>query len=304
MKRAPKNAAASVRAKLLNIAEKTGEDYNLLLVRYVAERLLYRLGVSEHSSAFVLKGAMLFLVWGNHPHRPTRDIDLLGYGESTPAHLVEVFRSLCTLPVSDDGVLFLEDSVAATAIRALDEYGGIRVTLQATIGTAVIAMQVDVGYGDATTPSPTETDYPTILEMPVPRLRVYAKETVVAEKTEAIVKLSMANTRYKDYFDLRELSASQSFDGPLLSQALRATFERRRTTIPATVPVGLTATFGADTIKEQQWRAFCNKSSVVAPVPTLASVVASIAAFVGPPLIAASTDTSFMKRWDPSGSWE
>lgn len=299
MTRPPKNIAASVRAKLALLSESTGEEYNLLLLRHAVERLLYRIAESEHHQSFVLKGAMLFVLWDGHPYRVTRDLDLLGFGEPTPERLAAVFMSLCTMAVAEDGVQFVQESVAAEAIRTIDEYGGVRVTLRARIGSAVIPVQVDVGFGDAMTPPPIIVEFPTLLGMPAPKLRAYAKETVVAEKTEAIVRLGMLNTRMKDYFDLHALATRQSFDGALLQRAVRATFERRGTPIPVTMPIGLAPEFGAAVVKQTQWQAFCRKSRVAEPTTSLAEVVEVVAAFVRRPLLGLNAEPSFRGRWTP-----
>ena len=211
-----KNPAASVHARLAQRRTKTGEDYNVLLVRFTLERLLYRLSISMHREQFVLKGAMLFALWEPEMHRATRDLDLLGFGQSTPERLADIFRELCNLEVEADGVVFDPRSVACEDIRAQDEYAGIRVKLRATLGKAVVPLQVDVGFGDALPVAPEEITFPVMLGMAAPKLRAYSRETVVAEKLEAIVKLGMLNSRFKDYFDLHYLAQKFPFDGALL----------------------------------------------------------------------------------------
>jgi len=303
MKHAPRNLAASVLAKLANIAGQSEEGYNLLLVRFVAERLLFRLASSEHTESFVLKGAMLFLLWGSNPHRPTRDIDLLGFGEPDAERLAGIFRFLCAASLPDDGVNFEAESVIAEEIRALDQYGGIRVTLRAKIGNAQIPMQIDVGFGDAMTPAPTLVSYPTILDFPAPRLRAYGRETVVAEKIEAIAKFGMINTRFKDYFDLRELAESQPFDGALIQKVIRATFQRSGTLLPTSMPIGLTDTFAEDATKQRQWTAFCSKINTSRAKEPLRSAIKVIASFVGPPMTSPGRDP-FVQMWAPGGPWK
>ena len=275
-----------------------------MLVRYALERLLYRLATSPHREAFVLKGAMLFLVWGGDTHRPTRDLDLLGFGEPSPGRLAEVFRALATMPVTDDGVEFHSETVQGEEIRTTDGYGGVRVSMRASIASADIPIQVDIGFGDAMTPSAAWTDYPTILDMPAPTVLAYSKETVVAEKTEALVKLGMLNSRFKDYFDLATLGERYAFDGPLLARAMHATFDRRGTAIPAEVPSGLTTTFAEDHIKQQQWRAFCRRGRLADPVPTLAEVVTKVVVFVLSPLHAAAQPDQHQFLWKPGGPWQ
>ena len=259
------NRAASIRARLLNRARAERADFNLTLTRYSLERLLYRLSVSPWADQFLLKGALLFDLWFDQPHRPTRDIDLLGFGPSEIDHLIEVFQQVCTMP-SDDGILFDDASVRAAPIRKEANYEGVRVTLTGTLDNARCSVQIDVGYGDAVTPAPELVQFPALLDdVEAPSLRAYPVYTVIAEKYEAIVSLGMANTRMKDYFDLWFLATYAEIDAAVLRQAVQATFARRRTEVPATVPMGLSSAFLASPAKQQQWRAFLSKSKLEAP---------------------------------------
>jgi len=300
MSKGTPNVAASVRARLANVAAKTGDDYNLLLVRYGLERFLYRLGESKHKDSFVLKGALLFSLWGGTSHRATRDLDLLGFGDSQVAHLVAVFKEVCQISVTDDGIAFDPESVRGEEIRTIDEYGGVRINLRGNLGTAIVAIQIDIGFGDAMTPPPLEASYPTLIEMPKPVIRVYSQETVIAEKAEAIVKLGMLNTRFKDYFDLHFLAIGYGFDGPTLAQAMAATFARRGTPIPDSAPVGLTETFSTDSNKLRQWAAFLRRGRVPPPNRAFPELVSFLAAFLLPPLKAGE---KFEQKWAAGGPW-
>ncbi|MEX2218061.1 MAG: nucleotidyl transferase AbiEii/AbiGii toxin family protein [Phycisphaerales bacterium] len=233
----PSNITASVRQRLLNLARARAQELEYVLVLYAIERFLYRLSVSAHSRRFVLKGAMLLLAWQAAPARPTRDLDLLGLGEITADSLRGVLTDLCGLAVYDDGLRFNAASIEVRPIREAQEYGGLRATLHAALGTATIRCQVDVGTGDAVSPEAEPLDYPTLLGHPAPRLRAYPRETVIAEKLEALVTLGIANTRMKDFFDLWTIARSFPFDARTLARAIRATFERRRTTIPSGMPL-------------------------------------------------------------------
>jgi len=297
-----KNPAASVHARLAQRRTKTGEDYNVLLVRFTLERLLYRLSISKHREQFVLKGAMLFALWEPEMHRATRDLDLLGFGRSTPERLADIFRELCNLEVEADGVDFDSRSVRCEDIRAQDEYAGIRVKLRATVGKAVVPLQVDVGFGDALPVPPEEITFPVMLGMAAPKLRAYSRETVVAEKLEAIVKLGMLNSRFKDYFDLHYLAQKFPFDGALLVKSIAGTFARRGTAFPAGLPAGLTPIFGTDPAKIRGWQAFWRKTGPKAAAPTLEAVIQLLIEFLEPPLDAAAkgkplTATWKSKRW-------
>jgi len=201
-----KNLPASVRQRLLNLSRERGEDFNFTLTRYANERLLYRLARSPYRDQFVLKGAALFQVWSESLYRPTRDVDLLGFGDSTATGIGSVFHELCVLEVEPDGLRLLPDSVRAEEIRDQQEYGGLRVHLMADLDGAQIALQVDVGFGDAVTPGIEEADFPTLLDFPAPHLRTYPRETVIAEKFEAMVRLGIVNTRMKDFYDVWQLA--------------------------------------------------------------------------------------------------
>lgn len=189
------NLAASVYARLLKRTEPGDQQFQFVLMRYGAERLMYRLSQSEHAANFVLKGAMMFLVWTGAQYRATKDMDLLALKSASVERLRDIFRELCELPVAQDGLAFEPDSVKAEEIREDNLYQGVRVTLVTRLGKAKVPIQVDIGFGDAVTPKPVQTDFPTLLDFPAPRLAVYPRETVVAEKFEAMVKLGLANSR-------------------------------------------------------------------------------------------------------------
>ena len=225
----PRDVGASMRARLLDRARAEPTDFQGLLMCYALERPLYRPSVSPYRERFVLKGALLFATWVDAPFRPTRDLDLLGYGDPDPDPdpIAALFRALCTMPAPDDGVTFDATRLQATPIREAQEYGGIRVRTTATMAGARIPIQVDVGFGDAITPAPVEIDYPTLLDAPSPHLRAYPVQTVVAEKFEVIATLGMANHRLKDFYDLWLIAQTFAFDRTVLETAVRRTFARR-----------------------------------------------------------------------------
>jgi predicted nucleotidyltransferase component of viral defense system len=298
----PKEIGASVRARLLRLARERGEDFQLLLTRYANERLLYRLSRSRHGGRFVLKGAALFALWTGKAHRATRDLDLLGFGDPSEHHLREMMAEVLVLDVEDDGVRFDLASLEVDPIREEQEYGGVRVVVTARVTTARVRLQVDVGFGDAITPEAPTVDFPALLDFPAPRLRAYPRETVVAEKLEAMVQLGLANSRMKDFYDLVILSRMFEFDGELLIQAIRATFERRKTPLPEGLPAALTPSFAEDAGKTTQWRAFRRKSGGE-DIGELPTVAAEIARFVETPLAAASDEIALTARWTAGGPW-
>jgi len=240
---------------------------------------LYRLSVSAHADRFVLKGAMLLMVWLDEPHRPTRDLDLLGVGDPDPEGLLEIFRDVMSSG-GDDGVAFEPATLRHEPIREDNDYGGLRLKARARVGGAQLAIVVDIGFGDALEPGDEIIEYPAMLGFPPPRLRAYAPETVIAEKFEAMVSLGHANTRLKDYYDIWILSRIFSFDDHRQARAIVATFNRRGTELPKTLPDALTNDFGRDPRKEQQWRSFVENAAI--DPGSLPETVSSLAAFLMP----------------------
>ncbi len=269
----PRNIGASVRQRLLNLAHASGQPLELLLTRYALERLLHRLSTSPHRDRFVLKGAMLLVTWFAEPHRATRDVDLLGFGDATEAALLETFREIMAIEV-DDGVSFDLKGLRIEAIREELEYGGSRLRTTAALAGARIPINVDIGFGDAVAPGIEEIDLPVLLDMPSPHLRAYPPETVVAEKFHAMVVLGRANSRMKDYYDVWMLLAAFDLQPERLRQAIVATFARRGTAIPAEVPDGLSDAFANDAGKLRQWEAFARNLS--GSVPGLGFIVTTL----------------------------
>jgi predicted nucleotidyltransferase component of viral defense system len=299
------NLSASVHQRLLNLSKAQGRDHNLVLRRYVLERLLYRLSKSVEADRFVLKGATLYTIWDPARYRPTRDLDLLAFGNGSPEALKAVFVGLCNLVVEPDGIIFDRDSIRLSEIRENQEYGGQRVDLNAQLGTALIAVQVDVAVGDAVTPPAALSDLPVMLPFPAPRIRIYPKETVVAEKLHAMVVLGVLNSRLKDYYDVWFLSTTMPFDGETLCAAIQATFARRATPIPVVVPVGLTPAFAQEPGRGVQWTVFLKRHGLltVDQNADLGVVVADVAAFLMPCLAALASDAGSPTNWPPGGPW-
>jgi hypothetical protein len=297
MAREPRNMGASVRARLLDRARVERADFQILLTRYALERLLYRLSLSVHRDRFILKGAMLFVTWVKDQFRPTRDLDLLGYGENSPAAIAGIFRVICEQPVDDDGVVFDVDALEAALIREEMEYGGVRVRTNATIAGAHIPIQIDVGFGDVVTPGPVEIEYPSLLGAPTASLRAYPVDTVVAEKFEALVRLGIANSRLKDFYDLWQIAQTFELDRSLLTAALRHTFGRRGTALPSETPTGLSEAY-AETW-DRQWRAFLGRERMAAAPQALAMVIADLRRFLLP--VAQPPEDGW--RWRPKEGW-
>ena len=234
-------------------------------------------------------------------HRPTRDADLLGFGSPDQVIVEKAFKEICSESAPEDGLNFDLDSIAVEAIRETDEYDGLRVRVKANLDGAQVTVQVDIGYGDVVTPAIERIDLPSYLGLPPAALRAYPKETVIAEKTEAMVKFGIANSRMKDFFDNKWLSDHYQFDGKVLSQAIKATFERRNTQLPNETPVALSSDCFADTAKRTQWNAFARKLNPPS-TDTFHDVGERVIAFLLPPLLAART-TSFNQKWVIEKGW-
>ena len=299
----PADLVTSVRQRLLHLSRERGEDFQFVLTRFAVERFLYRLSRSRYSGQFVLKGAMLVNIWMGGSHRPTRDLDLLGYGDASPAHLASVFSEACEVNVAPDGLAFDGSSIQVTEIREDQEYQGQRVRLLARLGKAICAVQVDIGFGDAVVPEAHMTEYPAVLDFPAPIIQAYPPETVVSEKLQAMVALGMVNSRMKDFYDLRVIARQFTFEGSKVVAAIRATFERRRTRIPHFAPPALSEEFASDRDKRAQWRAFVSRAGLRHRVDDLPEVVNELGIFLVPPLSAAAAGTAFNQIWRPGGPW-
>jgi hypothetical protein len=299
-----RDIAASVRQRLLNLARESHLDFNRVLERYTVERFLYRLGVSAEVDRFTLKGAALFLIWTERELRPTRDVDLLGTGPEDPASLRAAIETVCSVNVAEDGLSFDPASIRITSIRDEQDYGGQRVRLRASLGKAMLPLQVDVGFGDVVTPERLEAAYPTLLDHPAPRLWTYPRETVVAEKFEAMLSLGSSNTRLRDFWDVAVLAQRFAFDGETLRTAIDATIRRRKTVLGPEIPDALRPAFYADAARARQWRAFLTKAGGTLDGPTqLDDVGERVREFLGPLRESLVRGEEFTRNWVPGGPW-
>jgi predicted nucleotidyltransferase component of viral defense system len=273
------NIGASIRARLLNLSKERNQPFELLLIRYTLERLLYRLSTSAHRDKFVLKGAMLMRHWLDDPHRPTRDLDLLGFGNSDPELTLNIFREICAIK-ADDAVAFDTDKLIVDRMREESGYSGLRLRTYAIVDGARVRVVVDIGYGDATEPGLTIIELPVLLNQPAPTLKAYPYETVIAEKFQAMVDLGLANTRLKDFYDIWILAQTFEFKDDRLAQAIAGTFSRRKTDIPTELPDGLTPAFANDRAKQQQWTEFVGEVAV--NPGTLPEIIEGLSAFLMP----------------------
>lgn len=305
MKEQGPNPAASVRQRLLNLSRSQGTPLEELMTRFTISRLLYRLTLAGFQEEFVLKGATLFTIWQEAPHRATRDVDLLGRGAPSIERLVEIFRKVATTePDEPDGLVFDPDSVNGARIREDAEYEGVRIMLRANLTNARLRVQIDVGFGDIVSPGPEAVEVPVLLGFRPARLQAYPKETVIAEKCQAMILLGEANTRMKDFYDVWALASRHAFEGQCLSTALAATFARRRTPLPSEVPRAFTSEFTENPLKQRQWVAFLERAGIPGPWPSLSEVAGLLAHFLMPPLRAANTGEAFEQNWQAGGNWQ
>lgn len=293
-----KNVAASVRDRLMNRSKTSGVPFAALMERFVMGRLLWRLSRSDAGRRFVIKGAQLFSMWADSPHRPTRDLDLLSFGDPSIDGLKKFFAGLLAGPADpEDGLVWGE--VRVSQIREDQRYGGIRVTVKATLAGAIVPAQVDIGSGDAITPAPVELTWRELLDFPAARLLAYPPETVVAEKLNAATELGLDNSRMKDFYDLDWLCQHMEFGHADLSLAIRATFGRRGTPLPESTPWALTPEFADDPSKVLQWKAFLRKSRLEAG--TLAQVIDRLHRFLHPVLFPPADVAG--RVWKPGKGW-
>lgn len=297
-----KNNSASVRARLTNRARESRRPFQEVLQHYGLERFLFRLAQSPHRGRFVLKGALLLNAWGAPLSRPTGDIDFLGYVENDIPVIESIVRDVCSLAVQEDGLVFDSETVSGRRIKEDADYQGVRITFTGFLDRARIPMQLDIGFGDVVHPRADEQSYPTLLDLPAPRLRMYPRETVVAEKLEAMVHLGTLNSRMKDFFDVWLLSRQFDFVGHDLALAIQKTFAHRGTRLDPE-PVALTPAFTSDELPQKQWAAFLRRSQLEHAPNALEQLREPLRDFLLPPLRALVEGRSFEERWPTAGPW-
>lgn len=300
--REAKNLPASIHQRLLNKARASGRPFNELLQYYAIERFLYRLAQSPYQDRFVLKGALIFAAWGAPLARPTRDVDLLAYTSNRVEAVVAIVQAICAQAVEPDGVAFDAKTVVGETIKEHADYQGVRVRFRGRLGRARVNMQVDLGFADIVSPNPEMVEYPSLLDLPRPRLKGYPRETMVAEKTQALVALGAINSRMKDFYDLWLLAHKFDFDGPALSKAIVGTFARRETAIPTELPEALEDEFART--KQSQWQAFLRTSEVGEVPRDFATVLNTLREFLWPVLSAIGEAKNMQGAWHAAGSWQ
>ena len=295
--------AASVAARLLNRARRTGDDYQTLLTSYCLERFLYRLAVSDCRERFVLKGAMLLRLWSERPYRATLDLDLSRRGDGAFDAIRDDLRAIVATSAPPDAVAFDGERIGIEAIRAEDEYAGTRATLAARCGKARLMLQIDMGLADVVWPAPETCTYPALLDFPAPQLLAYPREAVVAEKLEAMVVLGDRNSRIKDFFDLHYLAGRFEFDRGTLAEAVRRTFERRHTPVPQQQPIALTHEYWENPSRPAQVRAFARRARIAVPDGFADECARTLDGFLSPLLEDLREGVRRKGTWQPGGPW-
>jgi hypothetical protein len=298
----PKNLHASIHQRLLNAAKQSQRPFNDLVMYYAMERFLYRLSVSPDAEQFVLKGGLMLQVWGANATRVTKDIDLLGKLSNDPEHIREVVASICRVTVDDDALVFDPETVVTTRIAEDADYQGVRANFTAMFGKMQLRMQIDFGFSDIVTPNPEKIVYPTVLDHPAAELMAYNRETVIAEKIEAMMKLGEVNTRMKDFFDVALLASGFSYSGVALSTAIAATFKRRETDVEAE-PVFLSDRFAKLPDKAVQWKAFLKTARVDQAPAEFSEAMTIIRGLVQPLLEVLARGAPFDRQWPAGGPW-
>jgi hypothetical protein len=300
-----KDPAASIRQRLYNHARQHGDDFGRVLGRYAIERFLFRLSQTESAEHYVLKGAMLFVTWPQHAFRPTGDLDLLGEGNPDPAALTELFTRICEVEVPEDGIVFDPKTLKVEPVREADKYQGARLALRGHLSSAVIPVQVDIGFGDYVYPAPKRESFPSLLaDLPQAKILMYPPETVVAEKFEAMIRFGEANGRIKDFHDIWVITRTFPLDLASLVAAVGGTLRRRGTVAPTAMPVGLTEVF-ADVAQEKGlWTGFLRRTPPSLDPPAFPQLQEELRRFFGPIIAGLGQPESARGRWNPdSGAW-
>lgn len=299
----PRDLAASLRDRLLKLSRERGEVFEVTLLRFAVERLLYRLSKSAHRERFLLKGAMLFTVWETLPHRSTRDLDLLGRGSNDPDAVRHAILDILDAKVEPDGLEFDTESMVIEPLHEGQDYEGLQISLVARLAGARVTLRVDIAFGQAVQPEATFERFPSLLDLPTAELLVYPREVVVAEKFQAMVTLGLGNSRMKDFFDIAYLAGRFEFDSERLAQAMAATFERRKTPIPAEKPLALTSAYFESSERTRDWEGFRNRSGLEGDPATLTKACSRIAKFLMPLCGWILDGTVPRLRWRAKSGW-
>jgi len=294
--KSPQNVSASVRQRLLNRSKADNRSFNELLQYYAMERFLYRLSLSDHAQHYILKGALMLRAWKSPEFRPTMDIDMLGKTGNEEENITAQIRDILAMEIEPDGLTFDSDSIQMERITEDADYEGIRVRFRGALGTTRISMQIDIGFGDIVYPGPEKAELPCMLDSPAPSLLCYSRESAIAEKFEAMIKLGQLNSRMKDFYDIWLLSRQFEFELSSLAEAVRLTFKQRGTELNEPIDA-----FSADFISSRQpmWAAFRKRLKQDHVPESFQEMATEVELFLEPVIKGISDHIT----WKPAGPW-
>ena len=304
MKKDIKNMQASIWGRLQNKAKETNRPFSEVLQYYGMERFLYRFSLSGYADRFILKGALMFTVWEVPERRTTLDMDFSAKYDNKVTSIEKVVKEICKVQVIPDGLLFDPKTVKGQRIKEAADYEGVRVKFRGFLKRARIPMQLDVAFGDIIYPRSKTIDYPVILDLPKPRLKGYPAESVISEKLEAMVKLGLLNSRMKDFYDLWLMMRRFDFDGSRLAEALKRTFNHRKTPPPQDEALFAEEIYNEESDRQTLWRAFLKKGDIKHAPGKLCITAEKIEKFLIKPLNAARKNQEFNKEWKAPGPWK
>ncbi|MBL7131066.1 MAG: nucleotidyl transferase AbiEii/AbiGii toxin family protein [Candidatus Omnitrophica bacterium] len=289
---------------LQNKARETNRPFVEVLQYYGMERFLYRFSRSKYTDKFILKGALMFTVWQVPERRTTIDIDFSARYDNQIAAIEKVIKDVCKVSVPPDGLVFDSQAVKGQKIKEAADYGGVHVKFRGFLERSRISMQIDVSFGDIIYPKPKVIDYPVILDFPKPHLKGYPAESVVSEKFEAMVKLGLLNSRMKDFYDICLMMRQFDFDGPKLIEALKGTFEHRKTPLPEHKTLFAEEIYDETSDRQMLWSAFLKKGDIKYAPEKLRTTAREIEQFLIKPLDAIRRTQEFSKEWKAAGPWK
>lgn len=294
---------ASTKARIKNIADKTGKNYQDLLTAYSLERTIYRLSISEYKDRFILKGGIfLYAISGGDYARATTDIDFLAQNISNNLKDIKrVFSDILSIK-TDDALVYDLESISVISITEFKEYHGVNVSATAYLDRTRIHISIDIGFGDVIYPDKVEIDFPVLLEQEAPHIYAYSLASSIAEKFEAIVSLGYDNSRYKDIFDIYIFSTTYDFDGEILMEAIKETFAHRNTEMKDIVI--FEDGFADDVLRQSRWKSFAKNKKISLNI-SLQEAIVALDIFLSPLVRADNEDSYFTFRWNHnSRKWE
>ena len=303
MKKGIKNIEASIKAQLKNKAKEVNRPFAEILQYYGMERFLYRLSQSKYADKFILKGALLFTAWDIPERRTTLDIDFLAQFDNEITAIETVIKDVCNVEVSPDGLKFDPKTVEGRIIKEDADYEGVRIKFIGFLDRAHIPMQIDFGFGDIVYPKTKIIDYPVILDLPKPHLNGYPQESVISEKLEAMIKLGPLNSRMKDFYDIWLMMRQFEFKGTHLIQAIKKTFNHRKTDIPKDKPLFADEIYDEKSDRQTLWSAFLKKGDIQHAPKTLSATAKEIENFLIEPILAINSNAKFEKTWCLINGW-